>query len=71
MTDNINLKRSDMIKKGLTSDQLKNIAISAMLLDHIAAAFISHETIWGMALRRVTAIIRTVVLTGIFPPVHC
>lgn len=47
-----------MIKKGLTSNQLKIIAISAMLLHHIVAAFISHETMWGMALRipgRITA----------------
>ena len=47
-----------MIKRGLTSNQLKIIAISAMLLDHIVAAFISHETMWGMALRipgRITA----------------
>ena len=47
-----------MRKSGLTVNQLKRIAIGAMLLDHIAAVFVSHDTPWGMALRvpgRITA----------------
>ena len=37
--------------KGLTSTQLKTIAITAMLLDHFAGLFINHDTIGSMALR--------------------
>lgn len=37
--------------KGLTSTQLKTIAITAMLLDHFAGLFINHDAIGSMALR--------------------
>lgn len=40
-----------MKKIQLSATALKLIAILAMFFDHAAGAFISHDTLWGMALR--------------------
>jgi len=51
MTENLFKKRMRVIKKGLTSTQLKQMAIAAMIFDHFAGTFLTHDTVWGMALR--------------------
>jgi len=38
-----------MKKNGLTSNQLKLIAIAAMFLDHSFGTIVSHDTLWGIA----------------------
>lgn len=47
----VNMKKCNKISTGFTSTQLKRIALGAMFFDHFVGVFISHDTIWGMALR--------------------